>query len=256
MKELELNGHKVQMYSSIEELPMIRFHKYNKCLLVDAGIGSDLSAVDARIERCVRYIKANNRENAAKEMENLRQSIYMVMQGLSPEHMAFACMVATIDGEPCEDISDDGLQKVLSLLGGATIKDVAAKAEDIKKKLDTELSLYFPAIFDDSRTKEYYDLLRERALAQIDCILLGDTEKNREKVEALTDRIITFAVPKCYTGKDSVEIDFDKQFETMCLVIAENTHADAKKMTVLEYYNAYQYIEKQMKAKKPQNKAR
>jgi hypothetical protein len=75
-------------------------------------------------------------------------------------------------------------------------------------------------------------------------------------VEELTDMMITFSKPKNFTGTGSLEIEYDKQFEDMCLLISQNLHMDAKKMNVLEYYNAYQFIERQTKAQKAQNKAR
>lgn len=254
MKEIRLAGHKVEIYNSIEDLPIKRFHKYNKCMLVDAGIGSDLSSFDAHIERVVRYIRTDKREEAAKEMENMRQSIYMMMQEVSPQHMAFACLVHSIDGKCYDDMSDDDLQKVLTLIGGAPQKDITSHFEEVKKKIDTELSLYFPKIFDDARTKEYYDLLKARAKAMLSCILDGDSDENKQRVEDLTDKILLFNKPKTFTGNDNVEIEYDKQFETMCLTISENLHTDAKKMTVMEYYNAYNYIEKQAKSRKTQNK--
>ena len=256
MKEIKLNGHRVEIFSSIEELPIIRFHKYNKCLLVDAGVGSDLSSFDAHIERVVRFIRNDSREKAAKEMENMRQNIYLIMQGLNPQHMAFACLVYRIDGQRYDDLSDEGLNKVLTLLGGASAKDITNETEELKKKIDQELSMYFPAIFDDSRTKEYYDLLKERTKAILNCILDGDTKDNAERVEQLTDRMITYHKPKTFTGQGSVEIEYDKQFENMCLMISKNLNTDAKNMTVLGYYNAYEYIQKQQNMQKRQNKAR
>lgn len=256
MKEVTLNGHKVSLYNSIDELPMVRFHKYNKCLLVDAGVGSDISAFDGHIERVVRYIKSDKRDEAAKELENLRQNVFIVLSGMSPQHMAFACMVATIDGEPYDDISDDGLQKVVTLLGGTPMQDITATAEAVKKKIDDELTIYFPAMFDDATSKEYYDLLKQRTRAMLDCIINGDTEERAEKVERLTDKIVLYTSPMSFTGVTSAEIAYDKQFEDMCLVISQNLHKDAKQMTVMEYYNAYQFIERQAKTQKRQNKAR
>ena len=97
--------------------------------------------------------------------------------------------------------------------------------------------------------------MKEQVKAMLNCILDGDTKENVDKVEELTDRMITYHKPKTFTGKASVEIEYDKQFEDMCLVIAKNLNVEAKKMTVLEYYNAYQYIMKQNKAVKRQNKA-
>lgn len=134
MKELKLNGHKVELYGSIEELPIVRFHKYNKCLLVDAGVGSDLSAFDGHIERVVRYIRSDKREEAAKEMENLRQNVYLIIEGISPNHLAFSCLVAKIDDKPCDDLSDDGLYKVMKLIGGTPLQDITANTEAVKKK--------------------------------------------------------------------------------------------------------------------------
>jgi hypothetical protein len=256
MKEVKLNGHRVELFASIEELPIVRFHKYNKCMLVDAGLGSDLTAFDAHIERVVRYIRADKREEAAKELENMRQGIYMIIQELSPQHIAFACLVARIDGKAYNDLSDEGLNKVMELLGGTPTKDIAAQSEAVKKKIDDELTLYFPAIFDDARSKELYDILKQRAKTMLDCIIDGETQERTKRVEELTDMMITFSKPKNFTGTGSLEIEYDKQFEDMCLLISQNLHMDAKKMNVLEYYNAYQFIERQTKAQKAQNKAR
>jgi hypothetical protein len=142
------------------------------------------------------------------------------------------------------------------LLGGTPKKDITAQTEAVKKKIDEELTLYYPAIFDDVRSKEYYDLLKQRTRAMLDCIIEGETEERTKEVEDITDRLITYTKPKTFTGAGSMEIEYDKQFEDMCLVISQQLHTDAKKMTVLQYYNAYQYIQKQSKAKERQNKAR
>jgi hypothetical protein len=99
-------------------------------------------------------------------------------------------------------------------------------------------------------------MMKERTRAMLACIIEGDTQERKERVEVLTDRMITYSKPKKFTGAGSMEIEYDKQFEDMCLVISQHLHADAKKMTVLEYYNAYQYINKQAKAANKQNKAR
>ena len=40
MKNVQIKGMNVELYDSIEDLPIMRFHKYNKMLLVDAGVGS------------------------------------------------------------------------------------------------------------------------------------------------------------------------------------------------------------------------
>ena len=157
MKQVKIGKHDVTLYNSIEELPMQRFHQYNKMMLIDAGLGSDLNAVDGHIERAVRFIKGDHRQEAATEMENIRQTIYLIIQGMCPKHLAFAVLVAEVDGKPCDDISDEGLQRIVELLGDAPVKDMTAESEAVKKKIDDELTTYFPDEFDSASEKEYYE---------------------------------------------------------------------------------------------------
>ena len=124
MKNVELNGHKVQVYDSIDDLPMVRFHRYNKMLLVDAGVGAEMSDFDAHIERAVRYFRKGDNDNGAKELDNLRQCVYLIITEQGIRDLSFACLVKSIDGEPCDDLSEDGLKKVLHTLGGATRKEL------------------------------------------------------------------------------------------------------------------------------------
>lgn len=55
MKTLKLAGKTIEVYDDIENLPVTRFHKYNKMLLVDAGIGSDIADFDKHISRIAAF---------------------------------------------------------------------------------------------------------------------------------------------------------------------------------------------------------
>ena len=134
MKKVKLNGHKVVIYDSIDELPMVRFHKYSRMLLVDAGVGSDINDFDAHIERVVRYIRKGDNENASRELENLRQNVYLILQEQSVRDLSLACLVKEIDGRATEDLSEEGLTEVLHKLGGAPRKEIADTLESVKKK--------------------------------------------------------------------------------------------------------------------------
>jgi hypothetical protein len=254
MKEVELNKHKVRIYDSIDELPMVRFHRYNRMLLVDAGIGSDISDFDGHIERVVRYIKKGDNDSAAKELDNLRQNVYMIMTGQSVRDLSFACLVHSIDGKTCDDLSPDGLAKVLEKLGGATRKELTGAYQSVKKKIDDELGLYFPRLFDDVRTREYYDLMKRLTVNMLAGIADDSFEERKTTIDELRERLVLFQKPKVFTGHDGLEVRHDKEFETMCLAITKETGRDAKVMTVLEYYNAYEYLRE--KARRTQNKAR
>lgn len=145
MKKVKLGGHTLEIYDSIEELPMIRFHKYNKMLLVDAGIGSDLSDVDRHIEKAIRYSRSKTPELAAVELDNMRQNIYFIQSNLSPKHLAFAALIKSIDGKQCHDLSEEGLRKVVQSLEHATIKEVMTEFDSVKKKNRRRVTNVFPA---------------------------------------------------------------------------------------------------------------
>lgn len=244
MKKVKLAKHDIEMYDSIESLPISRFHKFNKYLLVDAGIGSDIADFDSHIEKAIRFSRTKP-DKTIDELENLRQNVFMIQNELSPKHMAFCVMVCKIDGIECDDLSEEGIKKVMSVILDANASDVSEATEEIKKKLDLELSEYFPSVFDDSTAKEYFDQLRKRTIAILDEIIDGVDKK--DEIEELTNLLMTFSNPLKFAGKDSIEIEYDKNFENMCIMLSQKLHINPKNYTVLEFYNAYEYLKKQIK---------
>lgn len=248
MKTVLINNKKVELYDSIEDLPIIRFHKYNKMLLVDAGIGSDLADFDRHIEKAIRYAAGTKPDLAIAELQNLRQNVYFVQSEMSPRYLAFAVLVKSIDGTPCDDLSDDGLQKTISLFSDVPHSEITSQLETVKKKIDDELRLYFPRLFDDAQVKEYYDKLKQRTIAVLRTIIDGRaTEEDAKEIDNITGELITYFNPQEYSGSDGVEIRQDRQFENMCLLLSQNLHVEPKKFTVLEYYNAFEFIKEQAK---------
>ena len=251
-----IGTHTVEYYDTIDELPIVRFHKYQKLLLIDAGVGADITAFDQRIEKARRFIMAGKNDKAQQELENLRQCVFLIQTGVSPKHLAFAALVTKVDGTPCTDLSDDALRGVLEKIAETPIGKLTAKYEAVKKKIDSELVLYFPALFDDSEVKEYFDILRRRTLEILNGIVAGNLKPDEtEAVEKLTTELITYSNPKTFTGSEGVEVQFDRQFENLCLVLSEQLHVRPKEYTVLEFYNAFDFVQERAKAAERANKA-
>ena len=248
MVTAKIGKHTVEFYDTIEELPIVRFHKYQKLLLVDAGVGSDITAFDQRIEKARRFIIAGKPDQAQQELENLRQCVFLIQTGMSPKHRAFAALVTKIDGQDCTDIGDDALAAITEKLNDVPESELTAQLEAVKKKIDGELMLYFPALFNDSDVKEYYDILRKRTLEILNGIVAGEPNPGTtEIVEKLTTALITYSHPKLFTGSDGVEIQFDRQFENLCLVLSEQLHVQPKEYSVLEFYNAFDFVKERAK---------
>ena len=261
MVTVKIGKHTVVMYDTIDELPIVRFHKYQKLLLIDAGVGSDIMSFDQRTEKMRRYLMDGKIDHAKQELENLRQSVFMIQNEISPKHRAFAVLVAKIDGRECNDLTDDALARLTKELNDAPEKELTAQLEAVKKKIDEELRIYFPALFGDSQVKEYYDLLKKRTLALLQNIVDGvERPDETPEIEKLTTALITYSNPKSFTGSESAEIQFDRQFENLCLVLSEQLHVKPKEYTVLEFYNAFDFVQERAKqaekAQKRANKAR
>lgn len=248
MKTIKIGKHKVTYYGAISELPITRFHVYNKMLLVDSGVGSDITDFDSHIERVMAFMQKKDNESAIKELQNLRQNIYLIQQSLSPKHMAFAALIKDIDGKPCDNISDDGLKETLAVFADEKISEFGILHE-AKKKIDTELQQYFPALFGDSSEKEYFDLILKRTKAVLSGIV--EQKDNSSNVDAITLELLTYVKPYDFTN-DNIELAADRQFEKICLMLTENLHCEPKKYTVLEFYSAFDYLKE--KTKKRQTK--
>lgn len=246
MKSLLINKKIVRVYDSIDEMPIINFQKYNKYLLIDSGIGSDADDIDAHIIKIAKFIKANNSKKALQELQNMRQNMYMVNSEISPKYLAFAALIHSIDGKEVNDLSDDGLKKLLQDLKDIKHSKVINFLLWLKKKVTNELETYFPGDFVNPKEKEAYDRLKNRTLLVLDSII--NNTDNTKQIESIDTMMLNMHVPKVFIGSESVEVKYDKQFESTCLLIAQKTNMDARKMTVLQFYNAIDNIKAQAEA--------
>jgi len=144
MHKIEINNHEIEVYDSIDELPITRFHAFNRYLLIDAGVGSDLNDFDSHIVALLRFLEKSDLESAKKEIMNMRQNIAFVFDQQSPRLNAFVPLIRSIDGKLVSDLSEQGVQSVLQLLSENNVSagTVARWVEDAKKKLRRSL-IYF-----------------------------------------------------------------------------------------------------------------
>jgi len=244
MKTLIIGTYKVEFFEAIDEMPITRYWEFNKYLLIESGIGSTPEDIDRNIDKVATYINAKDKENALKQIMLLKQNLYFAMNGQSPEFMSFLCLINSINKEPLIDLSPDNLSRVLDKFKNKLTPRIVNKIiEDLKKKIEEEMELYFPTLTDSSVLKEFYDKLRQRALLVLREIV--------ERVD-LTDeikKIDTFLLgqvkPDVFHGKDSKELKYQKEFEEMCFILNQNINKEAKTMTVLEFYTAFEMLKKQ-----------
>lgn len=248
MKTTTINGHIVKLYDSIDELPIVNFQKYNKCVLIDSSLGSDVESVDEHIISLAKYVNAGDRAKTLSELQNMRQNLHLIVSGVSPKYMAFAALVKSIDGVEQKDLSDSGLQAIVDMFSEAPHGFFSDLLAELKKKLSSELEVYFPNEFDSAKEKEAYSQLKRRVALQLSEI--AEDVDNSGEIESIDAFLFSLRPPKCFFGKDSEEVKYDKQFESACMVIGQKTGLVAKGMTVLEFYNTMINLQKQAEAEK------
>jgi len=135
----------IEFYDSIEEMPHRNYMKFNKEMMRQNEVGNDETDVLKRIERAMSFINAGSSDKAFKELSNARMSYTYANAELHPRGLALASMVKTIDGQPQNDLTSDGLREVLVFLQdeGITKKEVETISEQIKKKWNENLKYFF-----------------------------------------------------------------------------------------------------------------
>lgn len=247
MKTFKLkNNIELKVYNGIDELPIVNFQKYNKYLLIDAGLGSDIESIDEHIIAIAKYINKDDKQKAIQELQNMRQNMHLINSEISPKYLAFASLVHSINGEKITDYSDDGLKAILSRINHVSHVSLIEKLIEIKKKVSEELELYFPNDFSDVKEKEMYDMLK-RKIQLLLSEIINNTQYKTE-LEEINDFMFKMHRPKSFVGSESIEIKHDKQFETTCTIISQKTNLDAKAMTVLQFYSTLADIKKQAEA--------
>ena len=147
----------------------------------------------------------------------------------------------SVDGKVWEDFSDSGVHKLYEMVMNASELAMARAERGIRERLDEELRDYFPEVF-ESENKNLLDYARKRALLQVDEVL-NDTDNSAE-IAKLGELLSIGYKPMVFDGKESVELQFDKQFEQMCLALSKEFGGKAKEYSVMEYYSAYERLEK------------
>lgn len=245
MIKVDIAGKVVELYDSIEELPILRFQKYNKYLLLDACVGSDLNDISGRIDKAIRYVGIDPK-SAIMELRNLQIGIALIGEELSPKHMAFAAIIHSIQGKPI-GTSDDAFKDALKSLDKASNNFINRLLESIKKKIDEQLEAYFPTVNSSGMERQTFDLIKRRAILQLDSLIDG---KDREgDILQVEDELLLLNKPKQFNSEINTEVEYDKDFNRSILLIQDNINADGHKMTVMQFYNALDYIKLKNKPK-------
>lgn len=143
MQKVKVGNLDLEVFDSIEDLPMNRYHLFNRYLLIESGIGSDLSALDAHFEKVGKYLQLDQKDNALAEMTNLRNCVFMIQEQLKPDMMAYATLIYSINGKLVTDLSEQGLKDIKAQIEHASKNTLLRLFLGLKKKSKMNLRSIF-----------------------------------------------------------------------------------------------------------------
>lgn len=144
--QIKFNGHTLEMYDSIQELPITRFQAYNLNLMIDAGIGSDLDAFDQRINN-IRQLVQTDQKAAQTELTNLQQNVRFIMSNSNPVMNSFVAMIKGLNGKTLTDydMTEEGMKRIIEELGRKQLPFIRVKTflKSLKKNSTRNLNTSF-----------------------------------------------------------------------------------------------------------------
>lgn len=107
--------------------------------------------------------------------------------------------------------------------------------------------MFFPALFDSSQDLENRKNRKNRILAMCEVILSKGSSEAQKKLMEVELAMLNMVRPKNFIGAESYEIQYEKNYQTVCHGLNSHTNKDVKKMTILEVYSLMEMIQKQEK---------
>ena len=130
------NGKTFLIRETPAELPIDRFTIHQKYLVQAAGIGSTMGDIERHFSLLDKFITAGKIQEAATERYNLHINLYLCLNEVNIQHLAFAVLVDAIEDVPVTDYSEQGLRNIAQKLAeaGLTHGQLTDILSEVKKK--------------------------------------------------------------------------------------------------------------------------
>lgn len=139
MQEIKVShnkqDHSILFFTTSEELPIKRYTKFQKYLLIESGVGSTINEIGTHFSKVFDYLVHKLTDQALQETKNLYYNFYLLLNEINIPSFAFCCLIHSIDGVQLTDLTEDNLKKVIDHLNeiGVTQSEVIDKIEVVKK---------------------------------------------------------------------------------------------------------------------------
>lgn len=104
--------------------------------------------------------------------------------------------------------------------------------------------MFFPALFDKTQDLQSRVNRKKRLIAYCDVLINNKDKDAKKKLFEIEVAMLNIVRPKNFYGSESYEIQYEKNYQTVCHGLNSHTNKDVKKMTILEVYSLMELLKK------------
>lgn len=244
--------HEIEIFDSIHNLPILRFQRFNKYQMIASEVGNTFADYDQRTLKALQFLQKGMKDEAIQELENRRQTVFNAFNEFTPVGKSFAILVKRIDNVVYDTFSPDDLDRCLLHLEkiGLGTKEAIETLQEVKKKIETELVVYYPEFFPKNGNKEQTALRVRRVNLMLDSIINQEVKEdqifNVEKEILETDKPNIWNVWK----KGNMERVLEVEFQKFAISVVEKSKQPLDTLTTFTFYATVEHLKEVYKPKK------
>lgn len=239
--------HEIELLDSIHNLPILRFQRFNKYQMIASEVGNTFADYDQRTQKALQYLQKGMVKEAIQELENRRQTVFNAYNDFTPYGKSFAVLVKRIDGEIYNDFSPDNIDRCLEHLEriGLGNKDAISKLVEVKKKLETELVVYFSEFFPKNGNKEQTALRVRRANLMVDAVI--NQKEDKKGIFDIEKEILENDPPHVWNvwKSGNMERVLEVEFHKFAIAVTERSRQDLNNISTFTFYSTVEHLKEQ-----------
>lgn len=249
----KFKNHEIEIYDSIQNLPVLRFQKFNKYQMIASEIGNDFADYDKRTEKALAFLHKNMVQEAIQELNNRRQTVFNAYNEFTPIGKSFAVLIKRIDKTVYDMYAPDDLDAIIKHLNdiGFDYETSMNKLREVKKKIETELLVYYPNFFPKNTDQNKSYLRVSRVNAMLDMIINND-DSYSDRVFEIEKEILEDDKPNIWNvwQENNMERVLEVDFQKFGISVIELSGQNLTEITTFTFYATVEHLKEKFKKNK------
>lgn len=135
MKTITIQGLQLKVHDCEKEISEHRRSEFNRHLIELFGKGDGMTGLFERVRNLDAFNQAGEKQKVQQELINMRETMRDMWDKVDHRSLAFACLVAEVNGMAKNDFSQAALKNLLDELSaaGLTYDAIRETVEEVKK---------------------------------------------------------------------------------------------------------------------------